>query len=110
MGALAMITRLTVFLKHSTAAAGNNQKIKGTVLDQAGNPQARSLLLMKESGAVAGNLAPPIYQQMRLGRSDINGEWVFPNLYPGYYTVIAYDSTGQYDPTIKAGLIPETME
>ena len=65
---------------------------------------------MKESGSVAGNLAPPFYQQLRIGISDINGEWEFARLYPGHYTVIAYDSTGQYDPVIKGGLIPEPME
>lgn len=88
----------------------NNRKLSGTVVDDQGNGQRRWLLLLREASGIPGNLQPPAYTAIRLGRSANNGQWSFNFVLDGRYTVIAYDHTGQFDPVIKGGLIPELME
>lgn len=44
-------------------------------------------------------------------RSGVDGTFFFPYLNQSLkFTVIAYDETGEHDPVIKGGLIPEPME
>ena len=86
-------------------------KLRGVVLGADDAPKIRRVSLLRERSEIPGNLAPPNYEIIHTGRSASDGSWAFERIPSGEtYTAIAYDDTGQFDPVIKAGLIPEPME
>ena len=84
--------------------------LRGTLMNAENNPVVQSVVIMAEQRAAAGRSYSKLYPVWSL-RSDASGEWKVTTLDENLtYTAIAYDDTGQFDPAIKAGLIPEPME
>jgi hypothetical protein len=88
----------------------NKRHLSGLIQDAAGSPKVADVLLLIERSTTPGNLAPPDYLAVKVHRSKRTGQWSFQHLPDGRYTVITYDKTGDFDPVIKGGLIPEPME
>jgi len=87
-------------------------KLSGT-LEIAGTPDvpvSRKLTLWGESGAKAdGALRPTRLEYLAQTQSDNAGDWSFENLNPEKkYTVIGYDDSDTYAPTIGGGLSCDT--
>ncbi len=86
--------------------------LSGT-LEIAGTPDvpvSRKLTLWGEYGARAdGALRPTRLEYLTETQSDNSGNWSFANLNPEKkYTVIGYDDTETYAPTIGGGLSCDT--
>lgn len=86
--------------------------LSGT-LEIAGTPDvpvSRKLTLWGESGAKAdGALRPTRLEYLAQTQSDSAGDWRFENLNPEKkYTVIGYDDSNTYAPTIGGGLSCDT--
>ena len=86
--------------------------LSGT-LEIAGTPDvpvSRKLTLWGESGAKAdGALHPTRLEYLAQTQSDSSGDWRFENLNPEKkYTVIGYDDSDTYAPTIGGGLSCDT--
>ena len=107
---MSALIRVRAYAARPLAQMENRYRLRGSVLDAAGNPQRRKVLLLKESGLAPGNLAPTSYSHVWIIRSGPDGQWEKGYLFDGLYTAIAYDHTGEYDPVIKGGLTPEPME
>jgi hypothetical protein len=105
-----MIFNTKAYPIYPAAQLGGGFKIRGTVLGEDGNPKIALVTLLKETGDLPGNLAPPGYDQKGVIRSNALGQYEFKPLPGGRYTVISYDKTGEFDPVIKGGLTPETLE
>ena len=83
------------------------------MLEIAGTPDvpvSRKLTLWGESGAKAdGALRPTRLEYLAQTQSDSAGDWRFENLNPEKkYTVIGYDDSDTYAPTIGGGLSCDT--
>lgn len=83
----------------------------------AGNPDeptSRLVRLYRENDdgqAIRHGLEPLMLTIVATVWTDPNGKRVVQHLDPTHrFTAIAYDHTGQFDPVIKAGLVPATME
>ena len=86
-------------------------RIHGTV-EKPDTPVSKLVHLYREGrGPRAGNLFPVKLHWVATQRSlPETGAFDFTHLSNEYtYTVMSFDSSGEYDPTIKAGLIPEPM-
>lgn len=86
--------------------------LSGT-LEVAGTPDvpvSRKLTLWGEYGAHAdGALRPTRLEYLNETQSDDSGNWSFENLNPAKkYTVIGYDDSDTYAPTIGGGLTCDT--
>lgn len=96
-----------IFATPNTVFSGFSA-LSGT-LEIAGTPDvpvSRKLTLWGESGAKAdGALRPTRLEYLAQTQSDSAGDWSFENLNPEKkYTVIGYDDSDTYAPTIGGGL------
>ncbi len=92
---------------------GGNYRLRGTVLESGGEqPVADRLVqVFAEITKTRGGGRPVTLKQLESVKTQQNGTWEAAYLSPALsYTVIAFDPDGQYDPVMKAGLIPEPME
>ena len=87
-------------------------RLRGTVVGPDDAPKRRRVHLFVEEDFHPSNLRPGFTRPISVTRSDeSSGEWEFRELdMTRRYRVEAYDHTGQYDPVIKGGQIPEPME
>lgn len=94
----------------STTGYGSG-KLSGTVLGPDGSPISRQVWLFLEGTTRDGGIKMPGLTAIQRKRSGVDGTFFFPYLNQSLkFTVIAYDETGEHDPVIKGGLIPEPME
>lgn len=92
---------------------GGHWQLSGTTVEKDQMPISRTVELYVETSPQmrGGNIGPVKRTRIASQRSGSDGTWLFQRLSGEYrYTVIAYDHTGQYDPVIKAGLIPTPMD
>ena len=104
------LIRIRAFAARPIEQIESRYRLRGSVLNADGDPASRRVLILRESGLAPGNLAPPAYSHVWVVRSGTDGQWEKKYLSDGRYTVIAYDHTGEHDPVIKGGLIPDLME
>ena len=85
-------------------------RLQGTVLDSEGAPfQQQVAVFLQDSHKLANREgARTIVARVN---PDPDGAWEVTYLEQGrFYTVVAHDPSGNFDPVMKANLIPEPME
>ncbi len=87
-----------------------SHKLSGVVLDAQQNPKIAVVACFEETGITSGDLGPVSYRAIAITRSNSQGQWSVKGLENIKHTVISYDHTGEFDPVLKGGLIPEPME
>jgi protocatechuate 3,4-dioxygenase beta subunit len=107
---ISMVLSSKILTVYSNDASAPLYKIRGTILGQDGNPKPSKIAILREAGDTGGHRWPPGYEHAGAIRTDDQGQYEINHLWPKRYTLIAYDSAGEFDPAIKGGLIPEPME
>jgi hypothetical protein len=85
--------------------------LRGTVTSDGGPLKRRVYLMLEEAWRAPGNIERPLLYPIGMTVSDATtGAWEFVDVDTGrLWTVIGYDHTGEFDPVIKAGLVPEVL-
>ncbi|ERS12524.1 hypothetical protein Q673_02600 [Marinobacter sp. EN3] len=111
MGAVA-VSNLQVFGLIGVNRFSGAGRLRGTALTQSGDPAvSHKVQVFAEFATFSGGKRPVGLLHVTAVKTDQGGGWDLPFIDGSKtYTVIAFDPEGQYDPVIKAGLIPEPME